>query len=123
MTEKMPPVPPVGLADRGAAFWHTVHATWILNADESELVTECCRLLDTVEQLQEVLTRDGLLTTGSVGQPRAHPALAELRGSRLLLGRLLSQLALPDPADGVMSSPASARARKAARARWGPRAS
>jgi len=119
MTEKkvLPPAPSA-LGDRGRAFWLTVHTHWLLNVDEVELLTEVCRTVDVCEDLQAVLNRDGVMAVGSMGQARTHPALAELRGSRLLLGRLLAQLSLPDPADGVMSSPASARARKAAKARW-----
>jgi len=121
MTEKkMPPVPPpVGLADRGAAFWRSVHATWLLNVDESELLTEVCHTLDTVEALQLVINRDGVTATGSMGQVKTHPALAELRGSRLLLSRLLSSLALPDPTGAAVQSASTLRARRAARARWG----
>ncbi len=123
MTEmKMPqPVPPVGLADRGAAFWHKIHATWILNADESELVTECCRLLDTVEALQLVLDRDGVLTTGSTGQTRVHPAVGELRACRVVLARLMGQIGLPDPTGAAVPTASTVRARRAARARWGGR--
>jgi len=86
--------------------------------DEVELLVEACRMLDQAEALQEILDCDGLQVLGSAGQPRVHPAVAELRSSRLALGRLLAQLALPDPEEETLPSPLQARARKAAHARW-----
>jgi len=121
MSGKPAMAPPTGLQARGLAFWHAVHATWILNADESELAVECCRLLDTVEALQLVLDRDGVLSSGSTGQTRVHPAVGELRASRLVLARLLGQVGLSDPTNTAMPSATTARARRAARARWGGR--
>jgi hypothetical protein len=53
-----------------------------------------------------------------MGQPRVHPALSEQRASRQLLGRLLSQLELPNEEGETMLTPAQARAQKAGRARW-----
>lgn len=55
---------------------------------------------------------------GSAGQPRAHPALAELRQARTTLGRLLSQLDLPDEDGHTLPSPTTAKARRAAQVRW-----
>ncbi|MCU1617254.1 MAG: hypothetical protein JWO98_4794 [Frankiales bacterium] len=46
-------------------------------------------------------------STKTTGQPRVHPAVGELRQHRLALGRLLSQLALPDEA---LPTPLQARA-------------
>jgi hypothetical protein len=54
----------------------------------------------------------------SVGQRRAHPALTELRQGQITLGRLLSQLALPDETGQTLPSLTEARARRAAETRW-----
>ncbi|MDQ3275932.1 MAG: P27 family phage terminase small subunit [Actinomycetota bacterium] len=118
-TEKPTMGPPTGLQARGCAFWHTVHAGWTLSADERELLLECCRALDVCEQLQEVLDQNGLMASGSAGQPRVHPALGELRATRRELAKLLAALGLPDPAGASVPSPSTVRARRAARARWG----
>jgi hypothetical protein len=121
MTEKPAIAPPGDLRARGQAFWRAVDAGWVLNLDERELLVEVCHTLDTVEALQLVLDRDGVLTTGSTGQTRVHPAVGELRASRVVLARLLGQVGLPDSTNTAMPSATTARARRAARARWGGR--
>jgi hypothetical protein len=109
---------PKGLSRRGNRFWRAVQATYELDLAETELLIEVCRTLDLCEQLQAVLDRDGLQVDGSTGQRRVHPAVGELRASRQVLGRLLAQLQLPDDDDQALPSPAQARSRKAAHARW-----
>jgi hypothetical protein len=118
MGARRPPAPK-GLAERGRRFWRTVVAGYELEPDELEVLVEVCRTLDQVEPLQALLEQDGLTVTGSVGQKRVHPAIGELRSSRALLGKLLAQLELPDPEGESLSTPQQARARKAARSRWG----
>ncbi len=118
MTSKSPAVPQ-DLARRGRAFWRSTIGDFELSGVELELLRECCRLLDECEALRAVVERDGQIVAGSAGQPRVHPALGELRQHRLALGRLLAQLALPDPEGEALPSPLQARARKAARERWG----
>src|SRR4051812_20483854 len=90
------PKPPRDLASRGRAFWRKTLATYELSDVESQLLTECCRLLDECEELRVSVEAEGTTVKGSTGQPRVHPALAELRQHRLALGRLLAQLSLPD---------------------------
>lgn len=120
MSEKNnPPPPPAGLQARGHRFWRTVHETWLVDAGETELLVEVCRQLDVCEALAAVVAREGVLSVGSTGAVRAHPAVAELRAARLALARLVAQLDLPDVTGSTMPSAASTRARKAARARWG----
>jgi hypothetical protein len=109
---------PKDLEARGRRFWRTVTTSWTLEADELELLTEVCRTLDICERLQALLVAEGLTVPGSTGQPRVHPAAGELRSSRQVLGRLLAQLELPDLEGESLPSPATARARKAARSRW-----
>lgn len=58
------------------------------------------------------------MARGSTGQPVVHPAVAEMRQQRAVLGSLLGQLALPDEDGEAVRTPAKQRARKAARARW-----
>jgi hypothetical protein len=122
MTARRTPAPK-GLDPRGRAFWRTVQASYELDPAETELLVEVCRTLDLAERLQGVLEDAGLVAAGSVGQPRVHPAVGELRAARALLGRLLAQLELPDPESGsTLASPGQAKARKAAKARWAPSA-
>ena len=90
---------PNGLAERGEAFWSTVTSKWDLSPPELEILVEVCRTLDALE----VLAGD-------------KAKLSEARQHRLVLHRLLAALELPED-DGI-ASPATLRARKAARTRW-----
>lgn len=114
MTSKPPP----GLDKRGRAFWTTTTTTYDLSESEIELLREVCRLMDECESLRQAVADDGVTVLGSTGQPRVHPAVGELRSHRLALGRLLSQLALPDEDDEALPTPLQARGRQAARSRW-----
>ncbi|WP_336922375.1 P27 family phage terminase small subunit [Aquipuribacter sp. SD81] len=109
---------PAALGARGRRFWATTLGTFDLSDAEAELLAECCRLLDEIDALRRSVEQDGTTVRGSTGQPRVHPALAEVRQHRLALGRLLSQLDLPDE-DGGVVSPMRARSRRGHAARWG----
>ena len=106
---------------RGQAFYGAAVAGFELTGSELELLAEVCRLLDEIDLLQAAIAVDGVSVAGSTGQPRVHPGLGEVRQHRLALGRLLSQLALPDLEGEVLPSQVSARARKAAQQRWAAR--
>lgn len=111
--------PPEGLKDRGLRFWQDVAEGFELAVDERQLLVEVARQLDLVEELHQQVQRDGLMSSGSQGQPVLHPAIEKLQGGRQLVGRLLAQLGLPDEDDEPsVVSPATARARKAAETRW-----
>jgi hypothetical protein len=92
--------------------------TYDLTDSELSLLVEVCRLLDECEALRQALADDGVTVPGSNGQPRVHPAVGELRQHRLALGRLLSQLALPDEDEATLPTPLQARGRAAAGKRW-----
>jgi hypothetical protein len=115
------PRAPAGLARRGRALWRSVVASYELAEGETALLIETCRVLDSVEALQQTLADAPMMTTGSRGQQTANPLRAELRSERLLLAKLIAQLSLPD-VDGEGGKwdglSASSRARKAARVRW-----
>lgn len=58
------------------------------------------------------------MVEGIRGQPKVSGLFAEARAHRLLLGKLLGQLALPDENEDKGKSPAQLRAQRAAQARW-----
>ena len=122
MTDRKPSAPK-GLGARGRAFWRQVVADFTLDIAELELLTEVARALDECEALHAVVEEQGRTVPGSKGQVRAHPALAELRATRLMLGRLLAQLELPNEVGSSLPSAVQARGRRAARNRWGERGS
>lgn len=119
MTADRKPRPPADLGGRGRVFWRRTVDDFDLSRVELELLVECCRLLDECEALRTVVEVDGPSVAGASGQVRVHPAIGELRSHRLALGRLLSQLDLPDEDGVALSTPRQAAARSAARARWG----
>lgn len=114
----MPRRAPAGLGARGRAFWRRTVGEYELTPAEAELLVEVCRVLDTCADLAEAIRADGTTVAGSKGQPRVHPAIAELRAQRLALGRLLGQLGLEDDDGAALPTPRSVRARKAAESRW-----
>jgi hypothetical protein len=112
---------PKDLGARGRSFWTSTVSVFELNESETRLLHECCRILDELDELREVVVREGVSSTGSTGQTVAHPALAAMSSHRGLLGRLLTQLDLPYE-DDVARTPSQIRASRAASSRWERRA-
>ena len=108
---------PQSLGPAGRAFWRKVTTVYELSPAEEALLGRCCRTLDTLSRLDAVLLEDDLMVTGSVGQLKAHPALAAAADQQRLLDQLVRalNLPLPDEEEGRRRSPA---AREAAQARW-----
>jgi hypothetical protein len=93
---------------------------WELDARELHLLGRAARCADELAALEASVDREGATTTGSRGQVVVHPALSEARQLRLTLLRLLSAIELADPRTaGRTATPAQARGRRAAEARWG----
>ena len=115
------PRAPAGFGHRGRRLWHAVTDVYELSIAELEVLTLAARGLDRIQTLEDTLKDEPATVEGSNGQPRPHPLAAELRGEVILAAKLLAQLGLPDETaegsewDGLS---ASARARKASRARW-----
>lgn len=124
MSEKKLPkrYAPRGLSDKALRLWKGVTTDFTLREDEYETLEHACREIDLIDALQARLDSDGVMTTGSMGQPVAHPLLAEIRQHRTALRGLMSALKIPDsPADSgaADAGKVSSMARKAAQTRWG----
>jgi phage terminase small subunit len=112
------PKPPQSLGETGRVFWRRVTGVYELSPGEEALLARCCRTLDVLDRLDRALAEaDSLMVAGSVGQLKAHPALAAAADQQRLLDQLVRALNLPLPgeAEGRRRSPA---ARESALARW-----
>ena len=108
---------PTGLGKAGKALWRQITNEWELDPRELALLTAACRQTDDVALLEVALAKDGLITVGSMGQPRLNAVITELRQSRLAAAKLLVDLRLPSE-DAAPMTAAQQRASKAARRRW-----
>ncbi len=109
---------PKALRDAGGKLWRDVVAAYELTAPELRFLEQACAALDAAAALDATVEAEGYTTAGSKGQTVIHPAVGEARQQRLAFGRLLAQLALPDPDGGVVKTPQRVRATVAAQARW-----
>jgi len=120
MTETSRPKYPTGLAAAGKRLWRNIVGDLAegleLDARELALLEAACRQADAVAVLEQAVVRAGPMALGAAGQPRLHPAVAEIRQGRLALARLLGELDLAGEAAPAAAS--SQRARKAANTRW-----
>jgi hypothetical protein len=89
----------------GSEFRDAVLARWKLTEPEMRLLDQAAGTLDLIAEVEAS-------TMELAAKAR------ELRGQRLALARLISQLALPDEKGLPVASITHQRARKAAQARW-----
>ena len=118
---------PEGLGVRGLRLWESTTADFELTESEQTLLVEAARLVDEIDVMAAALAEDGPTVTGSRGQVRPHPLLAEARAHRMAVARLLRQLGALEPeqhqAEPDRKMTRSESGRKAANVRWsGPRA-
>lgn len=77
-----PPAMPLGMKRHGKAAWQrywSLGAAWLSPTTDLEIMTRLCQGYDEREALRKIIRSDGYLTTGSMGQSVAHPAVAMLR--------------------------------------------
>lgn len=118
-----PPDPPDGLGDAGAALWTRVLLDVDLRADEEVVLLEACRTKDELEKFAQKLATSSPTVTGSKGQVRPHPLIAEVRQHRLAFARLLATIGISE-AEAETGDSAATRShagRQLARQRWGRR--
>jgi hypothetical protein len=111
--------PPSGLRASGKRLWVSVAEKYVLTPAELTNLAEACRTKDELDRLERaVRALPELTTTGSTGQLKPHPLLAEVRAHRMLLERLTTALNLPDEDEEVGLRPGQKHAQRAARDRW-----
>jgi len=82
---------PPRLRAGGRRLWDAVTTRWELDQHEAELLEQAARTLDLVDRLTRETEQQPLLVDG-----KPNPLLAEVRHQRIVLGRLLAQLRIPD---------------------------
>ena len=84
-----------------------------LDEREEAILDLAARQARDVAAAEADIAQRGYLVEGSCGQEVVNPSVAEVRQSRLALGKLLGQLDLPESTRDAVRS-----ARRAAEARW-----
>lgn len=115
------PAAPDGLGPRGIEFWDALQSENVFDAASTARLHEACRVLDRLEDLSDVIADEGVMSTGSTGQPVVHPAVAEARQLAGVLDRLIDSLALPPTEEEAAENERwkTQRAKAGAAARWG----
>jgi phage terminase small subunit len=118
------PKPPEGLGAGGRALWQAIvndlPDNWDLDRRELHFLEQAGRCQDEITLLEAAIEEHGVVTTGSRGQVRTNPAVADVRALRIAQQKLLSALEMTDPQDRKTRSatPHQLRAQRAAEARW-----
>ncbi len=89
---KKTPIAPKHLRKETQAWWLSVLDDFELDPSGVKLLTKCAEAYDRSEQAREILLKEGLTFLDSKGSPRAHPACAIERDSRIAFCRLLRDL-------------------------------
>jgi hypothetical protein len=109
---------PEGLGKAGLSLGQAVLTECELTPGETALLVEACRTVDELEAISQALASGPAVVKGSTGQPKASALFAEARAHRLVLGKLLEQMALPELGEEEGMTPNQQRAQKAAQTRW-----
>jgi P27 family predicted phage terminase small subunit len=108
--------PPTRLSKRARDLWKELSPEIGTEPQRLELLTEACRALTRVDQLDRVIAKDGITSRGSTGQTVVHPAIAEQRQQQAAYASLMERLKLPID-ERTRAIERSQRARRAANAR------
>jgi P27 family predicted phage terminase small subunit len=87
---------PAHLRKPSRAWWRRVATDYALEEYHERLLTLGCEAYDRATEAREALERDGAFFHDRFGVPKAHPAVAVERDSRLAFARVLRELRLDD---------------------------
>jgi hypothetical protein len=96
-----PPKPPKGLRPASRRLWRATIAAYACEPHHLAILEAACRELDRAERAEAMIAADGEYTLDRYRSPKAHPALAVARSSRLAAARLLRELGLDLDDDAV----------------------
>ena len=95
--------------------WKGVVAGWELGTTEVELLTQACRVLDTIARMEAALADEPMIVSGSTGQPKANPLAKEIGRSVSCSPAWSTNWAcpaMPRAAPGTVSPPVTEPARR-----------
>lgn len=90
------PRPPRHLSTATTKWFRSVVADFDLADHHLHLLTLACEARDRAEQARIILEKEGVTILDRFGVPKAHPAVAIERDSRIAFARLLRELGLSD---------------------------
>jgi len=102
------PRPPKGAGPSGRRLWRAVQADFELGEHESALLTAMCRQVDRLDELEALITAEGLTVTGH-GTVKMHPAVVEARQTAIAVARIGAALRLPAGEEDEGAKPAQRR--------------
>ena len=86
---------PTGLGDRGRREWPriwTAGASWLQPDQDYPWVEQIARAWDDIAAYRRLIRAEGLVQTGSQGQPVAHPLIAEVRRCEDTIRKCLAEI-------------------------------
>jgi phage terminase small subunit len=86
---------PRALQVSGKTLWNNIINQYALDPAEHVLLEQLCRTVDVLDRINADLDEMGVTVSGSTGQPRVNPLLAERREQIKIVDRLQMALALP----------------------------
>lgn len=103
------------LGEVGQILFDTITADYEYDEDEMTIFYSICRTVDVMDRLESAIEEKGTWVRGANGAESLNPAIQELRMQRKDLVALWKSLGHLDQSEPMTTT---ARARKAARARW-----
>jgi hypothetical protein len=103
------PRPPKGAGPAGKRLWRSVQAEFELGEHERALLVAMCRQVDRLDELEELITAEGLMVSGH-GTCKMHPAVVEARRTAIAVARIAACLRLPAGEEDEAAAPGQRRA-------------
>jgi P27 family predicted phage terminase small subunit len=85
---------PAHLSSQSRKWWLSVVNDYELQSHHLRLLTLAAEALDRAQEAREILQEENIIVHDRYGKPKAHPAVAIERDSRLAFARLLRELDL-----------------------------
>lgn len=86
---------PAGINEAAEDFWRQVHEVTPLNDHERTILTQICRALTRIDELEAAWRQDGRYTINGVqGSTVIHPIFTEIRSQQTIVNTLFRTLKL-----------------------------